>query len=479
MNAARQHRSRSRARLFSALLGILCSCLPVLNTRASTATRLLLSRDDGASLSAEFKGLVDLAVDAPFDGAKIAISVDGVRIADALGSPYRVTVDFGPRTIEHKITVTAWSVDRKKRVQWHETINHGHRGLSVRLRAMDAASGTFEVVTTASGEDPIERVELWDDGKVVASASSAPYRFTVPASRLASGIVQVTVRTRSGEEAADYWSNGGGVHVENVEVRTVPLLVTVVDRSGKTRDDVDRSLFRIIDNNTEARIVEFGKAYDQPISIAILMDASASMTWSLREATRAATQFVDRTLKPNDRCMVLGIHEVPRRVQDLTSDRQLVKQALANMTASGATALYDAIDSAIRALKDEKNRRAIVVLSDGGDNASMASFEDTEKSAAAAGIPVYFVAYENLESSAQVDYDRMNVLARETGGFVAMSQQQTLTAKYSEIEKDLRAQFAILYQIADFAKHNEWRKVRVEIKSPRLTARTIGGYFAP
>ena len=73
----------------------------------------------------------------------------------------------------------------------------------------------------------------------------------------------------------------------------------------------------------------------------------------------------------------------------------------------------------------------------------------------------------------------MNYLAGETGGFVATASAENLQAKYHDIERDLRAQYAIRYQIAALGEHNQWRKVRVLLKSPKLTARTIHGYFAP
>ena len=73
----------------------------------------------------------------------------------------------------------------------------------------------------------------------------------------------------------------------------------------------------------------------------------------------------------------------------------------------------------------------------------------------------------------------MQYLSAETGGFVATASAQNLQAKYGDIEKDLRAQYAIRYQISDLAKHNQWRKVHVVLSSPKLTARTIRGYFAP
>ena len=456
------------------LLGVTLLLTFAITTRVDATTRLVLSRD--AQPQSEVTGVVDLSVDPGFDDGKVTITVDGQKIAEGLRTPYRVTVDFGAAPVEHNISVTALTA-QKKRVQWHTTLNKGFQALTVKVAPVEGS--VFEAAVTAQKGDPITAVELWDAGKIVASMSEPPYRFTVPESVLRSGFVQVTAKTKSGDEAADFWSNIGDVHAESLDVRTVPIFVSVVDRNGQTLDNVDPSLFKILDNGSEGKILEFGKAFDQPISIALLLDSSASMTYMMPNATRAAIGFVQRTLRPGDRCEVIGIREVPRREIDLTSDRAAVSKALTAMLPRGQTALYDAIMTAVRHLANEKNRRAIVVLTDGNDNASMASYEDTEKLVREAGIPIYFIAYESLADTAGQDLDRLKFLSAESGGFVAEAQEHSLAAKYAEIERDLRAQFAIRYQITDYAKRNEWRKVRVLLNSSKLTARTIGGYFAP
>ena len=467
----RRHRS-SDARVL--VLSVLLTT--IIAAKSQAATQLVLSRD--AQPQSEVTGVVNLLADPGFDDGKVTISVDGQKIADGIRAPYRVTVDFGATPIEHKIAVSAISAE-KKRVQWHTTINRGFQTLSVKVKQSPDATNVFEALVTAPKADPVATVELWDDGKPIATVDTPPYRFTVPDKVMQSGFVQITARTKSGDEAADFWSNTGDVHAETLEVRTVPIFVSVVNSNGQTLDNVDRSLFKVLDNGSEGKILEFGKAFDQPISIALLLDASSSMTYMMRDASKAATGFVQRTLRPGDRCEVIGIREVPRREIDLTSDRDAVTKALTDMKPHGQTALFDAITTAIRHLASEKNRRAIVVLTDGNDNASIASYDEVEKAVRESGIPIYFIAYENLEPSAGEDMDRLKFLSAESGGFVAEAQQHDLAAKYGEIERDLRAQFAIRYQISDYAKRNEWRKVRVVLNSPKLIARTIGGYFAP
>jgi len=260
----------------------------------------------------------------------------------------------------------------------------------------------------------------------------------------------------------------------------VPLFVSVVDNSGTARDDVDQALFKVIDNGTEGRILQIGKAFDQPISIALLLDASTSMTYEMPQATRAAINFAERTLKPGDRCTVFSVKSSPRREVELTSDRAAVEKVIKEIRPGGYTALYDAVASAERELRDEKNRRAIVILTDGGDTSSIASFDEIDRLTKEAGVPLYIITYDSgVSDDESRDMNRLQYLATETGGFLVTASARNLQARYSEIEKDLRAQYAITYQITDLARHNQWRKVNVMLKSPQLTARTIRGYFAP
>ena len=457
-------------------LGVLAlsAILSLLVTTQAAARQLVLTRGDQNLHPAEYTGVIELVIDSGIENAKVTVTVDGQKIATNLLEPHRVTVDFGPTPVQHKIAITATS-PKGKRSQWTETINQGNLPLTVRVKQLDAR--TFVAETTAPKDDPIQLVQVWDNGHAVASVTEAPYRFQVPDSLLAAGFVQVTARTRSGEEAADFWSPSGSIVAEEMQVRTIPIFVSVVDRNGNTLDDIDSAQFRIIDNESEGKIIEFGKAFDQPISIALLLDSSASMTYSMAHASKAAAEFVDKALKDGDRCSVTAVHDVPRRKVSLTSDRAEIAKAVRGIVPQGRTALFDAVISAIRELKDEKNRRAIVVLTDGSDTGSNYSYDDAQKSAGAAGIPIYFIAYEGAAEPR--DLERLRFLAAETGGFLATATQQNLMAKYEAIERDLRAQFAIKYQVSDFGKSNQYRRIRVVMNSQKMTARTIKGYFTP
>jgi VWFA-related protein len=446
---------------------------------ATPPTQLILARDGQPNLADEVKGEIDLTIVPGIDDASVTVSVDGQTIAGALRSPWHIPVDFGPLPVEHKIVVTATGADHQ-RVQWQTTINKGQRTLRVKIEPVDAANRIFEANTTSPNGDPIVEVSVWDGGKAIATITEPPYRFTIPEGHFAQKTVQVTARTKGGDEAADFWSAAGDVKSESLDVRTVPLFVSVVDSDGTAHNDVDQALFKVVDNGTEGKILQVGKAFDQPISIALLIDASTSMLYEMPKASRAAANFVQDTLKPGDRCAVFSVRSSPRREVELTSDLGKVRNAVTTLRAEGKTALYDAIYSAERELSDEKARRAIVILTDGGDTSSIATFDEIDRMTKEAGIPVYVIAYNSGDDTADPqDINRLQYLTAETGGFLVTASAQNLQARYTDIEKDLRAQYAILYQISDLARHNQWRKVHVMLKSSKLTARTIRGYFAP
>jgi Ca-activated chloride channel family protein len=459
------------------LLSSLTLTLLLAATANADSIQLILDRDSAPP--SDIKGAVDLTIVPEFDDARVTVTVDGQKIVEGLRAPWHVPIDFGPTPVEHKIVIIALSADGK-RVQWQTTINKGHQTLRVKLTPIDAANRIFEAHVSAPDEDPVTSVSIWDAGNAIATAEAPPYRFTIPAEHFVEKTVQVTARTKSGDEVADFWSAAGDVNSESIEVRTVPLFVSVVDRNGNARDDVDKAFFKVLDNGTEGRILEIGKAFNQPISIALLLDASNSMSIEMPQATHAAINFVERTLKPGDRCSVYTVRSSPHREVELTSDRIAVRKVVSAIKASGMTALYDAIASAERELNDEKNHRAIVLLTDGGDTSSITSFDEIDRMTKAAGIPIYVIAYDSgVNDDEAQDMNRLQYLAGETGGFLITASAENLQAKYADIEKDLRAQYAITYQITDLPHHNQWRKVHVMLKTPQLTARTIRGYFAP
>lgn len=459
----------AHSRMFSAFLFLALSALPA----ASAPQRLILDRSTPPAIK-DLKGPLEIIVVAPFEGALISVKINGQPIVSNVPPPYQIELDLGSTPVEQRFEIRAVSRDQKRKTSWIQTFNQGLSLLSVALRP--SAGGTIlEAVVESTVTDPVIAVELYGETGLLERKQTPPYLFSVTAG--SGGSFQVAARTRSGAEVTDFYSPAGMIHNASYDVRTVPLLVSVVDNRGAIRSNLARRDFRILDNNVETRILEFTHADHDPVSVAVVLDGSASMTEMMADVTAAAFNFVKQIARKNDRFAVFSIHDVPRREQQVTGDLELVEKALKNIRPAGNTALYDAIASASRELSGEKDRKAVVLLSDGADTSSNATFEETMDQVRRAGVPCYVIVFGATDKPNQ-NRDRLNYLATETGGFLVLATRDSLASRYAEIEKDLRSKYLIKYQVSDVARPNEWRKVRIVMSSPRLSARAIRGYFA-
>ncbi|HUO85733.1 MAG TPA: VWA domain-containing protein, partial [Thermoanaerobaculia bacterium] len=420
------------------------------------------------------KGKTEIVVIPPFEPARVTISVDQRQIATRMTAPYTVEVDLGPNSIERTIRVIIHSPGDGRKLEWSRRMNAGQKPLSIRLRSLGTG---IEATVTAPADDPPATVEFLQDGRVVETINAPPYR--IDPSRIdPAKPLFAAVRSISGQEETAWLSLESGVHVEQIAVRTIPLYVSVTDGRGRPQTDLRAHDFRILDGGSEGRIVDFGRAFDEPISIALLIDSSVSMTPFLRDVSRAASEFVSSILRPEDHLTLFSIRSIPKREIGLTNNAEEAIAALSALEPAGKTAIYDGLRFAVRELDDRAMRRAIILFSDGRDTDSVMSYGEISKLVRMAGIPIYIIAF-GQSSDLGEELHRFEYLAGESGGFVIEASAGNLNKAFERIEQDLRTQYSIRYEIADTAGSNEWRDVTVEMGRPRLEPRTVQGYFTP
>lgn len=456
------------------LIGIVV-LLALLSTPALAELNRLVLEPSAPLPATRLSGPTEIIVAPPFDRARVSLLVDGREIATKTTAPYSFEVDFGPAPVERKIGVIAVDLTTKKRIQWSRVINRGDHPLSLALAATDEH---LEAVTTAPSNDPVVKVTFQAGDQVFATVTRKPFRIPI-SSALAAPVIVATARTRSGLETAEYFANGVEVHNETYDVRTVPLTVSVVDRNGAARSDLSAGSFTIYDKGRRGKVLEFSRAFEEPISVAVVIDGSNSMLHRMDEVRSAAKNFVESAMRQRDQFALFSARSVAKREQALTGSINEVKQKIETFSAGGDTALYDSINSAIRELRAVKGRRAIVVLSDGADTSSNLSYEELSQEMKKAAIPLYVIDYSENKHENVKTIEQLRFLAVESGGFLECADNGTLRQKYRQIENDLRAQYLIRYQIADSSSPGEWRPVKVVVSSPRLSARTIRGYFTP
>jgi VWFA-related protein len=273
-------------------------------------------------------------------------------------------------------------------------------------------------------------------------------------------------------------------------VDVVNLAVTVTDLKGRFITDLAEGDFQVFEEGVPQPLTLFTRE-DLPVSLAILLDTSASMEQKLSQAQTAAIRFV-RTLQPADEAQVLKFSQRAEIVQDFTSDKAQLESAIRTTTASGDTALYTAIYVALKDLdrrhrEAELRRRAVVVLTDGEDTASVINDEQVLDLARRTGIGVYGVGLfgDMPAASRPLNPEQstffFSALGRATGGQAHfLKSVNQLDGVYDRLAQELRSQYGLGYIPTNPARDGRWR--RVVVRTParvNLDIRTRLGYFAP
>ena len=271
----------------------------------------------------------------------------------------------------------------------------------------------------------------------------------------------------------------------SIQVKRVILYATVRETKGGFVGDLQKEDFEVLEEGVRQEIVSFSRE-DLPVATAILVDNSRSMFNKSREVVAAAKAFVSAS-NPRDEIFVLHFNEnvtygLPENIP-FSADRALLFEALDAMRQDGQTALYDAIVEGLSHLKKSTlTKKALFVISDGGDNRSRHKDVDVIREADLSGALFYAIGiYDEMDGDANPGVLRK--LAQNTGGEAYFPKQVAGVSKLCEtIARDLRSQYMISYAPPETtAAGRDYRKVQVRVKGPKgrkLVVRTRTGYYA-
>jgi Ca-activated chloride channel family protein len=263
----------------------------------------------------------------------------------------------------------------------------------------------------------------------------------------------------------------------------VVLPVVVTDKQNRYVSDLARERFVVFDNGRKVPIDLFTNE-DAPATIGLIVDASSSMRKKLGEVLAAALAFA-RTSNPQDELFALRFND---DVRDAVADRRFLladdlvalEHAIGSMRAEGRTSLYDALIAGMDHLRTgSRARKALVVISDGGDNASQSTLSQVLARARDSNAAIYTIGLfdaNDIETNPGV----LKSLARTTGGerFLPQSPGELMQA-CERIARDIRSGYTLGYAPPD--RDGAYHRIRVEIAPPdarRLSVRTRPGYFA-
>lgn len=274
----------------------------------------------------------------------------------------------------------------------------------------------------------------------------------------------------------------GDQFVLRKQVQEVTLHATVVDDKQHLVTNLNKDNFQIFENGQLQEVKSFRRE-DVPVALGIVIDNSGSMRDKRPAVNEAAINLV-KSSNPKDQVFIVNFNQEPYLDQDYTADVGLMKDALDRIESRGGTALYDAVVAASdHLLKSAKlDKRAILVVTDGEDNASRESLEAAVQKIAVDGGPtVYTIGILGGEKEKRARR-ALRILAEQTGGVAFFPRDlNEVDSITQEVAHDIRSQYILQYAPSTAKSQGGYRTVKVEAKAPgykRLQVRTRTGYYA-
>ncbi|MCC6589904.1 MAG: VWA domain-containing protein [Bryobacterales bacterium] len=265
--------------------------------------------------------------------------------------------------------------------------------------------------------------------------------------------------------------------VFRAEASLVEVYASVFDRNGNPLPSLTRDRFQVLDGGKGQSLVAFEGA-EERLSVALLLDLTGSMDRFLPTLKLSALRFIEM-LREKDEVAVYSFNTSLRVRQRFTADKALAKRAILRTTAGGGTALFDSISRVSRDLQEIKGKKALVVFTDGDDNASTLPARSASNQARRAGIAMYTIA----QGAALKAPDLVKVLAETaalTGGAAfSVEKPEEIGAVFAQITHNLKNTYLLAWKVPDQAGSG-WRPIAVSVtgaEGAKIRARQ--GYWPP
>jgi VWFA-related protein len=276
------------------------------------------------------------------------------------------------------------------------------------------------------------------------------------------------------------------------DVQVVNLLATVRDKkSSAIVRDLEKNDFSLVEDGRPQTIRYFARETDLPLTIGLMVDTSMSQVKVLDAERGASFRFLDQVLRENkDHVFIMQFDLTVQTRQALTGSRRDLDQALTMVDTptrnqlrsqyGGGTLLFDAIvDASQDVMSKLKGRKALMVLSDGGDNGSDATLATSIEAAQRAETLIYAILYTEGGFGSGEGRSIMQRLAKDSGGgFFEVSKKLTIDQVFAAIEEDLRSQYSIGYVSDKPAQIAEFRRIQLTVKRSGLVVQTRDRYWA-
>ena len=270
------------------------------------------------------------------------------------------------------------------------------------------------------------------------------------------------------------------------QVDEVNVVFTVTDKRGKFVTDLKKDDFQVLDDKKPAQSIRsFRAETNLPLRVGLLIDASNSIRDRFKFEQEAAIEFLNQIVRQQDEAFVLGFDTTPEVTQNFTNSAEALAKGVRMLRPGGGTALYDAVYYACRdeiMAKDKgkyETRRAIILLSDGDDNQSRVSRDEAVEMAQKAEVIIYTISTNT--SGQKLKGDKvLEYFADETGGRAFFPFKiQDVSDAFSQIQDELRSQYALSYKPADLQMNGKYHSIQILADNKKYKVRSRKGYYAP
>jgi Ca-activated chloride channel homolog len=245
-----------------------------------------------------------------------------------------------------------------------------------------------------------------------------------------------------------------------VEARLIQVYASIFDKRGNPLPNLAREQFQVLDAGQPQSLADFEGA-EEALSCALLLDTTGSMADYLPALRTAAVHFIDE-LRPEESIAVYTFNRTLQVAQKFTTDKKLVKQAVMRTSAAGGTRLFDSVAQVARDLEARPGKKALVVFTDGDDNASMLKAAGASRQASQSGVPIYVIA----QGSGLKDAKLMKILdqlATDTGGIAfRLNKPEKIGEVFSEISRNLRHTYLLSWKLPERAG-TTWHPIKIAV----------------
>src|SRR5258706_7112740 len=275
----------------------------------------------------------------------------------------------------------------------------------------------------------------------------------------------------------------------NIDVNLALVNVTVTDPYSRIVTGLEPDNFRVFEDNVEQEVVNFSSE-DVPISIGVILDLSGSMANKLGKAKEAALQFF-KTANPQDEFVLVGFNERAQLLSPFTPNVEDLQSRMLSASAKGKTALLDAIYLGLSQMRGaHSGKRALLIISDGGDNNSRYSEKDIKRFVREADTQLYSIGifdpfeYRSRTSEELNGPTLLSETTELTGGReFNVENLNDLPDIAAKIGAELRNQYILGYHPSNKAHDARWRKIKIKLRVPKglppLSVYAKTGYYAP